>query len=160
MSERPGRLPPSHLHVLHSPPAEPPRSITARGVLYWIAALVSATNATLSSVLAFATVAATHGLQVHALQAAAMWMPLWGAAVALVLFHSPAALTLLTLVLGLVQVLHFVIGIFHGDALRTGIPLVLAVSTLAVSIPLLAEQALKRQRWLRALRARLQLRGK
>lgn len=158
MTQRIGSVPPSHLHVLHGEPAAPPRSIAARGILYWTAAILAAVNAATSTGLAiYGSRAGVYGPVILGESLCAR-LPLGLAALALLIFHSPAALTLLTFTLGLIQALDFGVGILHRDPIRIGVPLALAVSTLAISIPLLAEQALKRQRWLRGLQARLPLR--
>ena len=157
MPTRPGPPPPSHLHVLHGAPAHPPRSMTARGLLYWLASLVAAANASVSLFMALSAALPRSGLQLGPMYVVAAKLPLWGAAIALIWFPSPAALTLLAPTLALVQVGDLMLGVRTGNPVRLGTALLFSVSTLAVSIPLLAEQALKRRRWRQAARARGQL---
>ncbi len=139
-----------HLRVLQGPSPQSPHNLMARGLLYWIGACVVFVNASGNAGLAVAAVVFTSGAQDGALHAATAALSAWGAAVAVLFIHSPAALTLMAVTLGCNQLLNFAVGILRGDAVRTGIPLALALSSLAISIPLVVEQALKRRRWLQA----------
>lgn len=149
--------PRAQLQMLPPPDGQAPRSLMGRGLLYWLASLVAASNAFVSMCLPLYAVVGKTGQAVTQLQVLACKLPLCVAAVTLLFFHAPAALTLLAPTLALIQVGDLFLGVQQRSSLQIGVALFFSVSTLALSIPLLAEQALKRKRWLHIIQMRSQI---